>query len=153
VGLTVEMLNGSFRAESLPCSLDVSIHNGNLTAERFDGDLHARLINGSVRVTGSPSVSYVRAGGSIELEVADVPAGGASVTSLTGDIAVRVAGGLGVHLAARSGLGQLRIGGLVPENVSAGGGSFQGDLGGGGPRLALNAVSGALSLAPAEGGP
>ena len=151
LGLTLEMLNGDFRVESLPCGLDVSIHNGSLSAEEFTGQLHARVINGSVDVGGSPTVSFVRAGGSVDLDIGAIATGGASVTSLGGSIQVRLAEGLGLQLAARSETGGVGISGLTPENVGTEYGGFRCDIEGGGHRLALNAVNGGIRLLPSGG--
>ncbi len=151
VDLTVELLNGSFSAESLPCGLDVSVGNGDLRASGLTGELKARLINGSLEVDGSPAVSFVRAGGDVVLDIGKIPSGGASITSLGGDVRIRMAAGLELHLAARSGTGEVSLTGPSPENVTTGRGSLQGDLNGGGPRLGLTSVSSGVFITSAAG--
>lgn len=146
VQLTAELLNGSLSAESLPCGLDVSLGNGDLTASGLTGELRARLVNGSVEVTGSPRVSFVRAGGRVDMEIGGIPSGGASVTSLSGEVRVRLAAGLKLQLAVRAGSGGVSVEDLSPKNVVTAGGSLRGDLNGGGPRLALTSVSSGVFL-------
>ena len=146
VSLTVELLNGSVSVESVPCDLDVSIHNGDLKARDVSGGLHARLINGSLSVHGTPTVSFIRTGGAVDLDIGALPTGGSSVTALAGDVDVRLPNSLELHLEASSGEGDVGVTGLKPENVLSVGASFSGDLAGGGPRLALRAVGGSVRV-------
>jgi hypothetical protein len=129
----------------------VSLGNGDLRATGFTGQLRARLVNGSLQVSGSPTVSLIRAGGPIGMDVGGVSGGGASVTSLAGEVRMRLAPDLELHLLARAGSGEMSISGLAPRNVSTDRGGFSGDLNGGGPRLAVTSVTSGVGITSVEG--
>jgi len=132
--------------------LAVETSTGDLTARRIEGTVTAQSDAGDVTIRRPNALGDVTSStGSVDVDVPALP-GDATVTTQTGDIEAQLDRELDAELTASTQAGDVVISGLPLRNVDRGGGivgeTVTGTLGGGGPRLTLEASTGDVTVGP-----
>lgn len=118
--------------------------SGSVIATGLDATVHAGTVNGDVRVETSGAATAATVSGDLEVSMGRIPADGAEFSTVSGDITVELPGGAAADVSFRSVSGDVESD--FPLTLTRGGRRVEGTVGGGGPRLIFQSVSGDLLL-------
>ena len=144
-GSQVCTVSGSVVTDGTHGLLTTRAVSGDVVVRNHTGDLRANAVSGSVTASGAfAQVSVTTVSGAVALDV--TRAAGIGVQTVSGDTTVRVPGGLGVAVAARSVSGRVIVDGEARRGDGPVIGAVDVTSGDGSCRLRVNTVSGHLTV-------
>ena len=112
--------------------------SGRITAETTNGGVVAREVSGTIEATTT--------NGGVDVELARVPEGGATLGCTNGGIKLRLPQGARATISASVTNGGIDTGGLALETSESSRRRLEGRLNGGGPRIRLEGTNGGISI-------
>lgn len=156
---SVKSVSGEIILDEITGEVDANTVSGDLEARGVDGGIAFKTLSGDLTVAdsllGRLDAKAVSGGVTADFELA--PAGSAHVTTMSGDVAIRVPASTGAQVDLRSASGRVDTAfGNLSDGRTPGPGSVTGTLGAGDGKLSASTVSGSVTLLrrdPAEAGP
>lgn len=167
-------MQGNFDVDDFEARIDFTVRvpdgvrfaartvDGDIRAEGLRGDVDAATVSGDVRVATTGTARAATVSGNVDATFGQADGEGMEFASVSGNVIVRVAGNVGAEVSAHTLSGNIesdfdgvrvRPGGADDDEEDDDGGfeihigkQASGTIGGGGPELSMNTVSGNIRL-------
>jgi hypothetical protein len=154
--ISAKSVSGDITLDGVAGSVDAKTVSGDVEARGLDGDLAFNSVSGDLTLVGG-AVRHLAArtiSGQVTADI-DVPEGsGLKVSTVSGQVAVRVPASASARVDLRSASGRLRSGfDAMSSAPGAGPGVMSGTLGSGSATISLTSMTGDVTLVPRTGGP